>query len=327
MGGGRIPGAGGTHPVNSCARNRESTFMNDGPLAGRPQASHHPASTGLRTVVYRPNQRHELGLFRTWAVMAGNIWRSRELIWQLFKRDFFAAYKKSFVGVAWIFLAPLAGIVSWVFFQMTGMLQPGDVGMPYPAYVLIGTTMFGLFMGLYAAASGTLAAGQDMILQVNYPHEALLFKQTGQQAANFLIALVLNILVLVAFGVVPHWRAVLLPLVALPVFFLAAALGLMISMISVVAVDVSRIVEMALGFLLYATPVIYADTIDHPFVQAIITWNPLTHLICSCRDVVLYGRLYEPAGYALSSLLAVAAFLLSWRLFYVSEEQLVERMV
>ncbi|MCK5011005.1 MAG: hypothetical protein KAS98_11000, partial [Deltaproteobacteria bacterium] len=74
--------------------------------------------------VYKPNQRHELGFFYTWAVMARNILNSKELIWQLFKRDFFASYKKSFVGISWIFLSPIMGIVSWVFLQQTGMLHP-----------------------------------------------------------------------------------------------------------------------------------------------------------------------------------------------------------
>ena len=49
-----------------------------------------------RITVYRPNMRHEHGWFECWAVMARNVWGARELIWQLFKRDFFAGYKKSF---------------------------------------------------------------------------------------------------------------------------------------------------------------------------------------------------------------------------------------
>ena len=169
--------------------------------------------------VYRPNQRHELGFFHTWLVMATNIIRSRELIWQLFKRDFFASYKKSFIGITWIFLAPVMGIISWVFLQKTGMLNPGDVGIPYPAYVLIGTSMWGLFMGFFNAARGTLSAGEGLIMQVNYPHEVLLFKQTAEHLANFLIAFVMNIAVLVAFGVIPSWGIVFFPLVVLPLFF------------------------------------------------------------------------------------------------------------
>jgi lipopolysaccharide transport system permease protein len=271
--------------------------------------------------------RHELGLFRTWAVMGRNIWSARELIWQLFKRDFFAAYKKSFLGIAWVVITPIMGIVSWVFLQKTGMLQPGDVGIPYPAYVLIGTTMWGLFMGFYGSARATLSAGGGLVMQVNYPHEALLFKQTAQHLANFTIRLVFILLVLLAFKVVPHWGLLLFPLVALPVFFLGAAIGLIVSMIAVVAVDLNRGINTAMGLLIWLTPIIYSRDVASPFVRNAIKWNPLTHLVCSCRDIVLYGRLYDTTGYFICAGIAFFLFLISWRLFYVSEHKLIERMI
>lgn len=292
--------------------------------------THEPDDKSPRSssvTIYRPNMRHELGLLQTWGVMARNVWGARELIWQLFKRDFFAGYKKSFVGYGWIFVQPLLGIVSWVFLQKTGMLQPGDVGIPYPAYVLIGTSMWGLFMGFYGSACGTLSAGGGLLLQVNYPHEALLFQQIANQLANYLIAFVMNIIVIICFGVFPSWGLLLFPLVALPLFFLGTAMGLIIAMVSVVAYDVSRVVGIGMSILMYSTPIIYGTKVSNPVVQAVNHWNPLTYLVCSCRDMIIYGRLYHPGAYFLSAALAFIAFMISWRLFYVSEDRLIERMV
>jgi lipopolysaccharide transport system permease protein len=281
----------------------------------------------MPVAVYRPHQRHELGLFRTWVVMAGNIWRARELVWQLFKRDFFAAYKKSFLGITWVFVSPLMGIVSWLFLKQAGVLTPGEMGVPYPAYVLIGSSMWGLFMGLFSGAADTLESGKELILQVNYPHEALLFKQTAQQLANFSIGLVFNLVLLLVMKVAPAWTTVLLPLVALPLFLLAAAIGLVVSMINVVATDITRIIRMGLTLLMYGTPIIYSADIPNETVQAIIRWNPLTHLVCSCRDIILFGRLHDVGGYFVCAALAVLVFLISWRLFYVSEDKIVERIL
>ena len=277
--------------------------------------------------VYRPNQRHELGLFSTWAVMAGNIWNARDLIMQLFKRDFFARFKKSFLGFTWVFIAPILGVISWVFLQKTGMLQPGDVGIPYPAYVLFGMTMWSLFMGFYGAASQTLASGKYLVMQVNYPHEALLFKQTAQHLANFVLNFIVNIIVLAAFRVFPTWGIIVFPFVALPLFFLGVAMGMMSSMIGVVAVDVNKAIGILMGMLIWITPLIYSDRIENRFVQVAIKWNPLTYLVCSCRDIVIYGRLYNTAGYFICALASFVLFLLSWRLFYVSEQKIIERMV
>lgn len=277
--------------------------------------------------IYRPNQRHELGFIETWVVMGRNVWKSRELIWQLFKRDFFAAYKKSFLGFSWIFLTPIMGIISWVFMQKTGILNPGDVGIPYPAYVLIGTSMWGLFIGFYFSASNTLQSGTALVMQVNFPHEALFFKTTAEHLARFLIAFVLNIAVLLAFKVIPSWGVIIFPLVALPLFFLGSAIGLVASMINVVAVDISRVIGMVMGLLMFVTPVIYSDQVDNEFLQMLIKWNPLTYLVCSCRDIVIYGRLYSPMGYSICAVIAFILFMISWRLFYVSEHKLIERMI
>lgn len=277
--------------------------------------------------VYRPNQRHELGYFRTWLVMARNVWQARELVWQLFKRDFLASYKKSFLGMTWIFITPIMGILSWVFLQQAGLLQPGDVGIPYPAYVLVGTSMWGLFLGFYNAASQTLSSGQALVMQVSFPHEALLFKETAQHLANFVIAFAVNIVVLVLFGVTPSTGTVLFPLVALPLFFLGAGAGLVVSMIGVVAVDISRAAGLVIGLLMFVTPVIYSDQVNNELLRTVIRWNPLTYLVCSCRDIILFGRLYHPMGYAFAAVLALLAFLVSWRLFYVSEDKLIERMI
>ncbi len=259
--------------------------------------------------------------------MSRNILNSRELIWQLFKRDFFASYKKSFIGITWIFVAPIMGIVSWIFLNMTGVLHPGDVGIPYPAYVLIGTSMWGLFMGFFRSAEETLSSGKALVMQVNYPREALLFKQTAQHLANFTIIFVMNIIVLFAFKVIPSGKIILFPLVVLPLFFLGGAIGLIASMISIVAVDISRMINMGMGLMMYLTPVIYSDKVNSQFAQSIIKWNPLTYLVCSARDIIIYGRLYDAKGYFICTAISFLLFMISWRLFFVSEDRIIERMI
>jgi lipopolysaccharide transport system permease protein len=277
--------------------------------------------------VYRPNQRHDLGYIQTWILMTRNIIRSRDLIWQLFKRDYFATYKKSFIGLTWVILSPIIGILSWVFLKKTGMLNPGDVGVPYPVYVLIGSSIWGLFMGTFTSVSQTLEASQMIIVQVNFPREALVFKQVAIQAVNFTISFLVNLAVLIGFGVVPSINTLLLPVVALPLLLFATAIGLIVSMISVVAFDMNRFIAAVMGLFLYTIPVIYSDQVTSRLAQLVIRWNPLTYLVCSPRDIVLYGRIYDPAGYFICTALAGLLFIVSLRLFYIAENKIIERML
>lgn len=259
--------------------------------------------------------------------MFHNIRASKELIWQLFVRDFVAVYKKSFLGMGWLFISPVIGIVSWVLMNSTGILNPGDTGIPYPAYVLLSTSIWGLFMGFYGAAAGTLNAGGGFIMQVKYPHEALLIKQVSQHLASFFIGFLMNIVVLLIFGVIPSWKIIFFPAVALPLFFLGAGIGLIIAVISIVAVEIQRIVDAFFGFLIFLTPVIYSPNFANPFLQTVTKWNPLTYLVGAVRDTIVYGKIDHPTEFVYAAIFSFIVFVFSWRLFYISEEKVIEKMI
>jgi len=278
--------------------------------------------------VYEPNQRLKIGFFQTWVIMFRNIVNSKDLIWQLFKRDFFMAYKKSFFGLTWVFISPIIGIVSWVFLNAAGVLQPGDTSIPFPAYVLLGSSIWGLFMGFYSSAAGTLTAGGGFINQVKYPHEALLVKQTAQHLANFLITFLVNIIVLLLFGVVPSVGILLFPLAAIPLFFLGAGLGLIVSVISVVASDLTNLINISLGFVFYAIPIVYqVDKINDPVLKTIVELNPLSYLVTGARDLIVDGVVHFPDRYLAVAVASFIFFMLSWRLCFVSEDKVIERMI
>jgi len=281
----------------------------------------------LTTVTYTPDSRTKTNWFATWGEMFRNMWKSRELIYQLFRRDFLMAYKKSFLGVSWILIAPIMGIVSWVFMNATGILTPGDVGIPYPAYVLISSSIWGLFMGFYGAAAGTLGAGGGFIMQVNYPHEALLIKQVAQHLANYTIGFAINLIVLLLFGVTPSWGILLFPIMMIPMFFLGSAMGLVLSVISVVASDISSMFNTALGLVFYITPVIYSPDVSSQFLQTMVKLNPLSYLITGARDMLLYGKLDNVEIYLFVTFISFLLFLLALRLFYVAEQRVVEKMI
>jgi len=280
-----------------------------------------------KIVTYEPNQRLKTGIIQTFFNVAKDTFNSRELIWQLFRRDFFMNYKKSFIGIAWILISPIIGIVAWVFMNATGILNPGDVGIPYPAYVLLSSSIWGLFMGFYSSAQGTLGAGSGFITQINYPHIVLLFKQLLLQLAGFMITFIINIVVLLIFGVTPTLFLIALPLISLPMFFLGSAIGLIVCLVSVVSTDISGIWGVLFGFVFYITPIIYSPNTENSFLNAVIQLNPLTYLVGGVRDLIIYGSMEHLDRFLIFSIISFVLFLLSIRLFYVSEQKVIEKMI
>lgn len=280
-----------------------------------------------KVTVYYPNQRFEVGYFGVWKQVISNVIASKDLIYQLYKRDFTAQYKKSFIGLGWAFITPLFGIASWVLMQLTGILQPGEVGVPYPVYVLVGSSCWGLFVSFQQAAASTLTSAGGLLQQVKFSHEAILFKQMLLQLTNFLISFSLILIGISIFGSIPKWQSIFAPLAMIPIFFYGASIGLLMSMINVVAVDVTNLVNRIMTFLIYTAPIIYSPDIDNWFLQLINKWNPLTYIVVSMRDLFLYGRVYDWTGLLISTAIGFVAFMLVWRAFYVSEDKLIERML
>ncbi|MEQ9299474.1 MAG: ABC transporter permease [Cyclobacteriaceae bacterium] len=276
---------------------------------------------------YYPNQRFDIGFFAIWSIMFHNIRRSRFLIYQLLKRDLFAQYKKSFVGIGWALITPIFAILSWLLMRMTGILNPGELDIPYPVYILMGATCWRYFASMIDAGARTLSAGKDLIQQVNYPHEVIFFQQLLLKNIDFLISFIIVNLAIALLGVYPSWKIIFLPLVMIPCMALGSSVGLLLAIIGVVAVDVTRFVNSIIGFLIYTVPIIYSDKVESELLQFVNKYNPLTYLVCSMRDLVLFGNLYEWRVFIVVSVVSILILIFVLKTFYVLENKIIERMI
>lgn len=278
--------------------------------------------------IYEPNYRLKQGFFQSWQVMLRNIIRYRELIIQLFVKDFFGGLRKSLGGYLWLFVNPILAIVPFVYLNMNGILSPGEIGVPYPVYAAIGALVYSLFVGFYDAASRTIQDGAELLSNVNYPHEVLLLKQTIQYLTGFVISFALNIFLAVIFGVKFTWALFIFPILVIPLFFLGSALGLMVSVASVVSNDAKQVVSIFLMIFQAITPIYYTkEAITHPTLRLIMDLNPLTYLVGGVRDLLFYGHMNMPDGFMVFAFLSLLIFFFCWRLFYLSEQRVIERML
>jgi lipopolysaccharide transport system permease protein len=277
-------------------------------------------------IVYEPEQRARLGVIRSWYLMASRLVQSWNLVGRLFRRDLLAASQHSALGLAWIFISPLVGIASWVFMSRAGVLSPGDITVPYPLFVLIGTTTWGVFMAFFASASASLTSNGSLILHAKFSHEALV----AQQAAQALVSVTANLAVLsIAFllcGVRPHWASLFFPLSLVPMLLLGTGLGMFVAIFAVLVHDVTKVVGTLLGLLMFVTPVIYSPNVSDQWLQELIWHNPMTYLVSAPRDLLLSGSMEHGRGYAVSATMAVVMFFLSWRLFFIAEQKVVEKV-
>ena len=85
--------------------------------------------------------------WEAWQEMFSEIMESRELIWRLFLRDLTGRYKQSLLGFFWVIVPPLIMVGTFVVINRAGILNVGEMNVPYPVYVLIGTALWQVFTG------------------------------------------------------------------------------------------------------------------------------------------------------------------------------------
>lgn len=284
-------------------------------------------SDGLTT--YAPSGAYVEGVgasFRTTRLMWRELCSARELIVRIFLRDFRARYRQSALGVAWALLVPLAALAVFLGMSRAGILTLRTGEGSYALYAILGLSYWQLFSTTVNAGAHSLIAAGHLVSQVNFPKIALVIAASGQAATDFAVRAVLIAALLVYTNATTHWGALALALLAtVPLFLLALACALFLSLLGALVRDTLRALTLALTGLLLVTPVLYPIDGDN-VLTAFNAYNPLAYLINAPRALVLSGRTDQWGALALVSLLALGAFCVAWRFFYRAQARITERI-
>jgi lipopolysaccharide transport system permease protein len=255
-----------------------------------------------------------------------DIYMSRYVIWRLFLRDFTVQFRQKILGYFWAVIGPLLAIATFVFMNKTGFLHPGDLSIPYPLFVFIGTGMWGIMIASLQTVSVGLLGNGDLLLRTNVPAIALALAGMAGHAYNITVHCVVLGIILVGVGYAPSWWIVFYPLLMVPLIILGIGFGLLLAVIGTVARDVSGIVMTFLGLLMYLTPVIYDAKFDYPLLQWLVRGNPIAYLVDMPRTLVIQGQFRDLPAFGLSVLLSIGVLVLGVHGFYMIKDKVAERL-
>jgi homopolymeric O-antigen transport system permease protein len=255
-----------------------------------------------------------------------NVKQYRFLLKEMVKATLTSQYKRSLLGISWLFITPVLTILAWLLLHSSGIFNPGDTGIPYPAYVLLSTAIWTFFVSFYKLISDALILNGKLFIQLRFPHELLIWEKMIIAVINFTIPLLVSIIVLLFFDVSFSWHIVLFPFALIPLMLFGAAVGIFFSLLKVVAIDLNNFFDHVIILLMYATPVVYSERIDSKLLQSIMEWNPLTYLISFPRELLISGHFYAPVKFLYVSLGVTVLFLFMLRYFLKAESKVIERL-
>jgi lipopolysaccharide transport system permease protein len=263
-----------------------------------------------------------VGLFRE---ILEEIYQNRWLTYQLFRRDFFALYKQSLMGVFWAIVVPVISVATFLLLSQSGIFNIGDISVPYALYAILGMSIWQIFATGLLASSNSLVNAGSMITKINFSKKSLVIASTGQALISFSIQFGLFLILCIYFQFVPNIAIILIPLLIVPIYFLSLGLGFLFSLVNGVIRDVGNLVSFLLTFLMLLTPILYVKPMEG--VLLVITeFNPLFYLTTFPRDLILFGKISEFKGFIFSTFFSIAVFIVCLLVFHLTETRVTERI-
>ncbi|MGK7915703.1 MAG: ABC transporter permease [Prochloraceae cyanobacterium] len=274
--------------------------------------------------IYTPDSRIRSPM-QFFGEMYGDLLASRELAWRLFVRNISAEYRESFLGLAWALIPPAITAIAFTFANNSGVLNVEETNIPYPAFVMLGTTLWQTFLEAFNGPQMALQKSRRLLAQVKFPHEAIILSNLGQITVNLLIKLFFLSILFVFFSVPVSWTVLLAPVPIISLVCLGTAIGLTLIPFTNLVKDISRIIQLSIIGWFFVTPVAFPPP-DKGIFSILVRINPVTPLLMTARDLVTTGEPSFLVGFYVTSIGALVGLLIGWFVFRLSIPFLVERI-
>lgn len=257
--------------------------------------------------------------------MKRDLLASRELAWRLFLRDIQAQYRQTFLGYVWAFLPPVATSLTFIFLSSQKILAISATSIPYPAFILIGTTLWQTFVDAINSPLKLVQSSREMLAKINFPREALILAGLSEVLFNFAIRSVILIFALVCFRIPISPAIALAPLGVLSLVAFGLMLGVLLTPAGMLYQDVGRGLTLITGFWMLLTPVIYPTPTSWP-ASLLSKWNPVSPLVVTTRDWLTGAAATHLSPFLMVTGATLILLLIGWALYRVAMPHLIERM-
>lgn len=242
-----------------------------------------------------------------------SLWRNRQLIVRMTKREVIGRYKGSFLGLGWSFLNPLLMLAVYTFvFSVVFKSRWGVAGSGaeeskamFAVVLFVGMIVYGLFAEILNRAPGLVIGNVNYVKKVVFPLEVLPVVSACAALFHALVSLAVWVIAYTVLVDIPHWHALLLPLILLPLLLLALGLAWFLASLGVFLRDVGQTVTIITTVMMFLAPVFFPVKNLPAEFQPLIMANPLTFIIEQARDVLIWGKLPDFNGLLNYSLVAL----------------------
>jgi len=243
--------------------------------------------------------------------VVSGMWKSRDLIIQMTKREVIGRYRGSVLGLLWSFFNPMLMLTIYTFvFSVVFKARWGSGGESRFEFALIlfaGLIVFNLFSECVNRAPSLIVGNVNYVKKVVFPLEILPLVTMGAALFHGIVSLGVLIIFYVLVASSVQWTVVFAPLVIMPLLLLTLGISWFLASFGVFVRDVAQAIGMLTTVLMFLSPIFFPVSMLPEKYRIFMYLNPLTLIIEQMRDVLLWGRLPSWSGWCLAMALGIGA--------------------
>ncbi|MCK0470255.1 ABC transporter permease [Halalkalibacter sp. APA_J-10(15)] len=246
--------------------------------------------------------------------------KRKDLLIYLVKSGLKAEHRNSYLGYFWWLLDPLLNVL--VYYFLVVVILGRNEGENYAVFLVIGLIGWRWMNTTVSSSARAITRQSAIINQVYLPKSIFSIAVSFTQMVNFVFGMVVIAIFLIAFGVIPGWQVVFLPLIILVQLVFLLSISLSISYVCVFIRDVDNILTHILRVFFYASPIIWEGGRLRrlgPEYSWIVDYNPVAIILDSYRAVIMYQQLPQITG--LLVILTVSFILIVGMIFFYSKNE------
>ena len=213
----------------------------------------------------------------------GDVWRYRDLLMLLVRRDFVATYKQTILGPIWFFLQPLLTTITFtIVFGQMGKLSTD--GLPGPLFYMTGITLWNYFADCLTKTATVFRDNANIFGKVYFPRLVMPLSIVISNLIKFGIQLLLLIGFWVYYFVTsdvihPNVYIFLMPLLIVLMALQGLGWGMLISSLTTKYRDLVFLLTFGVQLLMYVSSVIVPLSESSGLMLQLMELNPLTPII------------------------------------------------
>ena len=227
------------------------------------------------------------------------IWKYRDLLMLMVRRDFVSVYKQTILGPIWFFIQPVITSITFTFI-FGGVAKISTDGNPPILFYVAGITLWTYFSDCLTKTSNTFIANAGVFGKVYFPRLiiplSVLLSNLIKLGIQFLIFISIWIYYLsFSINVSPHWNLMwVLPILILMMAGLGFGFGILFSSLTTKYRDLTFLIGFGVQLLMYASSVVIPVSSMSGNVKFLMLLNPLTSIIEAFKYIFLGSGFFDP---------------------------------